>query len=153
MSETANGVREGGCRCGQVRFRITTPEMLTLACHCRGCQRMTGAPYSVTMIVPGGGFEVTAGEPVLGGLHGEVKHYHCPHCLSWVYTIPPVPMPMVNVRATMLDDVSGFAPYAETYTDEMLPWAKTPAKRSFPRFPADEAWPQLIREYMQSGGG
>lgn len=153
MSEAANGVREGGCRCGQVRFRITAPEMLTMACHCRGCQRMTGAPYSVSMLVPRGGFEVTAGEGVIGGMHGEIQHYHCPHCMSWVYTIPPTPMPMVNVRATMLDDPSGFSPYVENCADEMLPWAKTPAKHSFPQFPPDAAWGPLVGEYMQRGGG
>ena len=126
-------VREGGCRCGQLRFRITAPDMLTMVCHCRGCQRMTGAPFSVSAIVPGGAFEVTAGEPVIGGLHGEVKHYHCPHCLSWVYTIPPTPMPMVNVRATMLDDA-------------------IPARHSFPAFPPDDAWGPMVAEYMQRAG-
>jgi hypothetical protein len=153
MSEAADGVREGGCRCGQVRFAITAPEMLTMACHCRGCQRMTGAPYSVTMIVPGGGFEVTAGAPVIGGMHGEAKHYHCPHCLSWVYTVPNMPMPMVNVRATMLDDPSGFSPYVELCTEEGLPWAKTPAVHSFPQFPPEEAWGGLVGEYMTRSGG
>lgn len=29
----------------------------------------------------------------------------------------------VNVRATMLDDPSWFAPFVETYTSEALPWA------------------------------
>ena len=26
--------REGGCRCGQVRFKVTAPPLLTMACHC-----------------------------------------------------------------------------------------------------------------------
>ena len=142
-------VREGGCRCGQVRFRITAPDLLTMACHCRGCQRMTAGPYSLTAVVPGGAFEVTAGAPVVGGLHGEVKHYHCPFCLSWVYTIPPTPMPMVSVRATMLDDVGDFSPFVELCTDEMLPWAKTPARHSFAAFPPDDAWPRMVTEYLQ----
>lgn len=145
-------VREGGCRCGQVRFRITAPDLLTLACHCRGCQRMTGAPFSVTAMIPGGGFEVTAGEPIIGGLHGEIRHNHCPHCLSWVYTIPPIALPMVNIRATMLDDVSGFTPFVEIWTDEKLPWATTPAKHRFPGFPPDGAWQSLIAEFMQQRG-
>ena len=153
MSQAANGVREGGCRCGQVRFRLTGPDMLTMACHCRGCQRMAAAPYALTMVVPAAGFELMAGEPVPGGLHGEVKHYHCPYCLSWVYTVPPAPTPMVNVRATMLDEVSGSPPYMEMCTEEMLPWAKTPAQHSFPGFPPDEAWGPMIAEYMQRGRG
>ena len=35
--------------------------------------------------------------------------------------------PMVNVRATMLDDTTGFEPFVETYTSEKVPWATTAA--------------------------
>ena len=62
---------------------------------------MTGAPYSVSIAMPLEGFELTAGDPVIGGLHGEIQHNHCPYCLSWVFTRLPG-IPMVNVRATML---------------------------------------------------
>ena len=34
---------EGGCRCGRVRFQITVAPLLVMACHCRGCQSMTGS--------------------------------------------------------------------------------------------------------------
>ena len=147
-------VREGGCRCGRVRFKVTAPPMLTMACHCVGCQRMTGGPYSVSEMFPGGAFEVTAGEPVIGGLHGEIEHYHCGWCMSWVFTRPPTPMPMVNVRATMMDDAAGFEPFVEICAAEMLPWAKIPiAARSYPAFPPNEDWPGLISEYMQRTAG
>ena len=99
---------DGGCRCGQLRFRIDEAPILTSLCHCTGCQRMSGSAYSLTIAVPDDGFEVIKGKPVIGGLHGEVKHYHCPHCMSWVFTRPPDKfMGFVNVRATMLDDVLG----------------------------------------------
>ena len=61
---------EGGCRCGRVRLRVTEPPLLASACHCTGCQRMSSSAFSLTLTVPSGGFEVTAGEPVVGGLHG-----------------------------------------------------------------------------------
>ena len=35
---------EGGCRCGQVRLKISAPPLLTMACHCTGCQKMSPAP-------------------------------------------------------------------------------------------------------------
>ena len=151
MSETASGERTGGCRCGRLRFAIRGPELLTMACHCTGCQRMTGSAFSLSIAVPAAAFAVTAGEPVVGGLHGEVQHMHCPHCLSWVFTRMPV-YPMVNLRATMLDEARGFVPYVETCTDEMLPWAKTPAVHSFAVFPSDARWPELIAEYMKTSG-
>ena len=145
-------VREGGCRCGQVRFRLTGPELLTMACHCKGCQRMTGAPFTVSIAMPVDGFALTAGEPVIGGMHGDIQHNHCPHCMSRVFTRMPG-FPMVNVRATMLDDLAGFTPYVQTCTDEMLPWAKVPAVESFPAFPANAHWPEMIAAYAQGRGG
>ena len=50
---------EGGCRCGEVRIRVTAPPILTGACHCTGCQKMTASAFSLTVTVPADGFEVT----------------------------------------------------------------------------------------------
>lgn len=141
----------GGCRCGQVRLRVSEAPMLTSACHCTGCQRMTGSAYSLTVTVPASGFEVTQGDPVIGGLHGEGKHLHCPHCLSWVFTRPPPAMgEFVNVRATMLDDTDWFVPFIETQTAEKLVWATTPAVHSYERFPPTEDYERLIAEYKET---
>jgi hypothetical protein len=38
---------QGGCRCNQVRFDISRPPLLTMACHCTGCQRMSASAYRV----------------------------------------------------------------------------------------------------------
>jgi hypothetical protein len=138
---------EGGCRCGQVRLRLTAPPLLTMACHCTGCQRMTASAFSLSVAFPSEGFAVTLGEPVIGGIHGEARHHHCPRCKSWLFTRMPGLDWLVNVRATMLDDPSWFAPFIETYTREKLPWAVTPAVHSFPDLPAMDAFPGLIAEY------
>ena len=61
---------EGGCRCGQVRFRIAAPPIITTACHCTGCQRMSASAFSLSAAIPSVAFLVIQGEPVIGGLHG-----------------------------------------------------------------------------------
>ena len=128
--------REGGCLCGKVRFRITAPPLLTMACHCKGCQRLTAGPFSLSAAVPSEGFEVLAGEPVIGALHGEHRHFFCDYCKSWLYTRPHGMDWFVNVRATMLDDAEGFTtPFVETAASEKLGWVTTPAVYSFAAFP------------------
>ena len=142
---------EGGCRCGKVRFRIGEPPLLTMACHCTGCQSMAASAFSLSVLIPGSGFEVTAGDPVIGGLHGEVRHFHCEWCKSWLFTRWPSDPPLVNVRATLLDDHRWFVPFVEVYTSEKLPWAATPAVRSYARFPDKDDYPMLIAEYRANG--
>jgi len=141
----------GGCRCGRVRIRISAPPILTMACHCTGCQHMTSSAFSLSAAIPTQGFEVIAGEPVVAGLRGEdVRHYFCGDCMSWMFTRMNGVDFMVNVRATLLDEAAWFEPFVETYTSEKLPWASTPAKHSFPQFPAQDAWPGLMAAYAKT---
>lgn len=139
--------QEGRCRCGQVRFRITARPQLTMACHCTGCQRMTGSAFSLSAAIPAEGFTVTQGEPVIGGLHGPSRHYFCPHCLSWLFTRPEGLDHFVNIRSTMLDDPAWSVPFIETFTSEKLAWATTPAVHSYETFPPMEAYGHLVAEY------
>lgn len=144
---------EGGCRCDRVRFKISAPPMLTAACHCAGCQKMTGGAFSVTAIMPSEGFEVIQGEPVIGGLHGATAdHYFCPYCMSWMFTRATGMDWFVNIRASLLDDPSWFTPFMETYTSEKLPWATTPAVHSFEKFPEFEEYERLTKAYAERAG-
>jgi hypothetical protein len=145
MNETTV-TQEGGCRCGQVRIKTTVPPFLTMACHCSGCQRMTGSAFSLSAAFPSNGFSVTKGQPAVGGLHGTTRHFFCPHCMSWMFTRPDG-FDFVNVRATMLDDASDFSPFIETYTIEKLPWAGTPAPHKFAKFPTLEEYRGLMEKY------
>lgn len=138
---------EGACRCGQVRMRITAPPLVTIACHCTGCQRMSSSAYSLSVAFPSESFSVVAGDPVIGGLHGPLQHFFCPYCMSWMFTRPPGMDWFVNVRATLLEQADRFAPFVETCTKEKLPWATTPAIHSYESFPSMEDIPRLIEGY------
>jgi hypothetical protein len=120
-----------------------------MACHCTGCQRMTASAFSLSAGFPSEGFTVTKGEPVIGGLHGETRHYFCPHCMSWMFTRPEGFDWFVNLRATMLDDPSWFTPFIETWTSEELPWATTQAVHSFEKVPAFGEFKRLAEEFAQ----
>ncbi|MCV2874507.1 GFA family protein [Defluviimonas sp. WL0050] len=151
MTET-DPTRTGGCRCGAVRFTVSADPLITMACHCKGCQRMTASAFSLSSLHRDADFTVTKGEPVIGGAKNpDVTHYCCPDCMSWLFTRPTGLPDFVNVRATMMDDCTGYVPFIETQTDEMLPWAKTGAKHSFARFPAMEEFPALMAEYAEQG--
>lgn len=139
------------CRCGGVRMKVTKAPLLTMACHCSGCQRMTASAYSLSVALPADGFEVVSGEPVIGGLHGASRHYHCPHCKSWLFTRPEGMDDLLNLRASMLEDASWYAPFVETCRAEGFGWAATGAKHRFPNIPEMGAWGPLIEDFARNG--
>ena len=142
----------GGCRCGRVRIRVTAPPMVTLACHCLGCQTMSASAFSLNIVLPIDGLEVTEGETVIGDLRTEPAHHHfCDWCKTWMFSRIEQ-FGMVNLRPTMLDDHHDFTPFIETQTAEKLPWATTPAQYSFERFPPPEEYMGLIQAYQASLG-
>lgn len=138
----------GSCRCGRVEIRVSKPPLVTTACHCRGCQKMSASAYSLTAVISADGFAVTKGEPVIGGNHGpDIHHYCCEHCMTWMFTRAEGMDWFVNVRPTMLDETAWFRPFMETYTSTKLAFAETGAVRSFAGFPKMEEYEGLVKEY------
>lgn len=141
--------QEGSCRCNQVRFSVSQPPVITMACHCTWCQKMTASAFSLSALIPASAFTVTQGCPVIGGLHGVDRHYFCPHCMSWLFTRPHGIDEFVNVRASLLDNAREYVPFMETWTSEKLPWASTPARESFAQLPAPQDFPRLLQAYAE----
>ena len=132
---------------GRIEFDVSTKPLITMACHCMGCQRMTSSAFSLSSLFPSAAFSITSGEPVVGGLHGSTRHYLCEYCMSWLFTRPEGMDDFVNIRSTMLEDSRRYKPFIETYIDEKLEWATTGAKHSFSKFPPQEQIPRLLQEY------
>jgi hypothetical protein len=139
--------RAGGCRCGRMRFETTAAPLITMACHCTGCRRMSSSAFSLSALFPADAFRVTQGEPVIGGLHGATRHYFCGWCLSWMFTRPEGLEGFVNLRPTMLDDARGCAPFVETMRREKLAWVETPAVHRFDGFPPMDEFAALLEAY------
>lgn len=152
MGHTA-GPLTGSCRCGATTIAITADPLMTAACHCRGCQKMSSSAFSLTAMVPAEAFSVTAGEPVKGGIQGpQLDHYFCPFCKTWMFTRITGFEAVVNVRPTMFDDDRWSRPFMETMTAEKLAWVELPVARSYEGFPPPEEFPQLIAEFAARDG-
>jgi hypothetical protein len=110
---------------------------------------MSASAFSLSAAIPTASFAVVRGEPVIGGLRNpELRHFFCPQCMSWMFTrfLPE----FVNVRVTMLDDVSGFVPFVETWTKTRLPWVTTPAAHSYAEFPPMDEYVKLTAAFSQA---
>ena len=140
----------GGCLCGQVRFEISVLPILSLACHCRGCQKLTGSAFSLSVMIPADGFAITSGEPVIGALHKpDARYWFCDWCKGWLYTQPPPEFGIVNVRSTLIDSPGDFAPFVEVWTCERLPWVTTPAVHSFAADPPMDRFQPIVEDFAR----
>jgi len=129
VEEVRMAEREGGCSCGEVRYRLTADPMFTHCCHCVNCQRQTGSAFVINLLLEADRVEVTAGEPravdVPRDDGSSQRIYRCPTCHVAVfseYTRPEVRF----VRAGTLDDPSTVAPDVHIFTRSKVPWVALP---------------------------
>ncbi|MDP4026219.1 GFA family protein [Methylobacterium sp. NEAU 140] len=135
------------CRCGHVRLRASGRPLVTSACHCTGCRRMTGGPYSLGAIYAANAVVVEAGETrAIGADHGA-GHQGCPRCASWVFSRPREVDDIVVVRSPLFEDAAAFPPFMETCTSDKLPFVDFTAPHRFARFPDPTEFPALIAAY------
>ena len=141
---------EGSCLCGSVQVKVTALPLLTLACHCRDCQKLCASAYSLTAMFPADSFSVT-GELKIGGLRTRGrKHYFCPSCMNFVFSRIEGADNRVNLRASVLNDLTWFTPFVELMTDEKQEWVSVPAVRSFAQFPESiKVLQALMDEYSK----
>ena len=57
---------KGGCSCGAVRYRLASEPFDTGWCHCRTCQRISGAPAMVFTTVNVEDFVIERGQHAIG---------------------------------------------------------------------------------------
>ncbi len=115
---------QGGCLCGAVRFEVSQPPLLTFVCHCRDCQKMSAAPYSLAAAFAADAFRLVRGAPeILRRAGSRRQHAYCAACHCGIYAQVDGTEARVNLRAPLFDDTSWIVPQAEVMTRDALPWA------------------------------
>jgi hypothetical protein len=110
--------QEGGCLCGDLRFKTTSPPIRVTICHCRFCQRATGSAYLVEPIFRRTDFEVTKGTATSYRHRSEgsgkiVNVHFCQKCGTKLYlTFERFP-DVVGVYGGTFDDPNWFERSAE----------------------------------------
>src|ERR1700751_2657680 len=70
----------GGCLCGAVRYRAGA--IRAGYCHCRMCQKASGAPVVAWLAVPLDAFAWTAGNPAAYRSSAQASRHFCAACGS-----------------------------------------------------------------------
>lgn len=116
----------GACQCGNVRYRVTEPPLVTVACHCRDCQKLSTSAFSLTMVMRRSGFKLLSGEPKSWSRPtdsgGTAVCWFCPDCGNRIYHENPAMPDIVRLKPGTLDDTSVLAPQAHVWTNREQPW-------------------------------
>lgn len=112
----------GGCMCGAVRYEASWPPNWSAHCHCRDCQRASGAAFVTYAGIRKDGFRWSKGTPKIFRSSPGVERFFCGDCgTSLAYWGERWP-DEIHIFAATLDDPARAEPQIHIYTSEQLPW-------------------------------
>lgn len=115
---------EGGCLCGKVRYRISAAALEAGYCHCRMCQRNSGAPVVAWTTFPVTSFSWTAEPPSTYTSSPTVRRHFCANCGSYL-VFRHQGSAEVSVNTASLDDPAAFPPRMHIFVESRIPWFQT----------------------------
>lgn len=134
---------QGRCLCGQFSYESNAAPLATMICHCKNCQRQSGAAFSVNVVVPADAV-TTKGE--LKVFHDKadsgntVDREFCATCGTPIFSRLSANPGIAIIKAGTLDDTSGLAPGGEVWCDSAQSWVKPMVEGArFPRIRAEAA--------------
>jgi hypothetical protein len=116
----------GGCACGAVRYQCNAEPIAMLNCHCKDCQRSSGAPYASGFVVAPIAIEISgevAAHSVVGASGAKATRNFCPTCGSPLFTYSEVNTAFMSVRFSTLDSTADFEPQLDIWASSAQPWA------------------------------
>jgi hypothetical protein len=122
---------EGGCTCRTIRYRLTSEPMFVHCCHCRWCQRESGAAFALNALIEADRVQLHAGDPVVvptpsASGKGQ-KIARCPQCWIAVWSTYAGAGDAIRfVRVGTLDEPDRLVPDIHIYTDSKQPWVVLP---------------------------
>ena len=139
---------DGGCDCRQVRYRMTTAPLFVHCCHCRWCQRETGASFALNAMIEADRVVLLAGEPEIVDTPSESglgqKIARCPRCRIAVWSNYAGAGPLLKfVRVGTLDSPDHLPPDIHIFTASKQPWVVlSPEIPAVPEYyDRDKHWP------------
>jgi hypothetical protein len=148
---------EGGCDCRQVRYRMETAPLFVHCCHCRWCQRESGAAFALNAMIESARVTRLSGEPEMvqtpshSGRGQQIAR--CPTCRVALWSHYGGAGPVISfVRVGTLDNPDALPPDVHIFTESKQPWvvipAATPAVAVY--YDRQSLWPQVSIERLQA---
>jgi hypothetical protein len=125
--QTKGNSLDGGCTCGFVRYSMTSRPIFVHCCHCRWCQRETGASFALNALIEANRIVLLQGMPDITAtpsLSGKgQKIARCPNCRIALWSNYAGAGDAIKfVRVGTLDQPDQLPPDIHIYTMSKQPW-------------------------------
>ena len=130
---------EGGCLCGKVHYSAEAEPIFVGVCHCKNCQKGSGAAFATVVALPKPALNVTGELKTFTG-HGdsgkETYRRFCADCGSPLIDEAEIMPDVAMIYTGTLDDASWVKPTVEIYCDSAQSWVKLEGEQQrFPKMP------------------
>jgi hypothetical protein len=131
MSDDRDRALTGRCTCGALRYRMTSKPLFVHCCHCRWCQRETGASFALNALIETDRVELLSGQPEVvntPSLSGKGQRIsRCPTCRVAVWSNYGGSGDAVRfIRVGTLDEPDRLPPDIHIFTASKQPWVVIP---------------------------
>ena len=122
---------QGGCDCRTVRYRLETAPLFVHCCHCRWCQRESGASFALNAMIEADRVTLLAGVPEVvdtpsASGKGQ-KIARCPQCRVALWSNYSGAGPSVRfMRVGTLDEPDHLPPDIHIFTSSKQSWVVLP---------------------------
>ena len=134
----------GGCLCQAVRYEADANLCEAFYCHCKTCQKTSGAPAEVGIMVKPGTLKFSKADPKYFQSSPIGSRGFCQHCGSRLTWISPDRADWTVVFAGSLDHPERVVPTEHLSVESQLPWYEIadnlPRNRSEDDGELIEAW-------------
>jgi hypothetical protein len=122
----------GGCVCGAIRFASAAGPVASGYCHCRLCQRSSGAPVLAWASFPVATFAYLEGAPSVYRSSDHGQREFCARCGTQIAYREIRGAATVDVNLASLDRPEAVPPRRHVWTGSRIPWFET--ADALPRF-------------------
>jgi hypothetical protein len=118
----------GRCNCGAVQFEVSEPLVVAFYCHCRRCQRRSGAAASANAQAAPGTFRIVAGDETLRVWKPEDgrEKWFCGDCGSALFASAPDRADPIGIRMGAFDRDPGIRPSLHLFVAYAAQWEPIP---------------------------
>jgi hypothetical protein len=112
-----------------VRYRAKAAPIGAGHCHCRDCQRASGAGHITAALFNKGDLEITGdlkAYSTRGGSGREARRFFCPNCGSMIYAESDAGPGVVSLSAGTLDEPSAITPQFAVFDRDRPSWDEVP---------------------------